>query len=160
MPIVVEGFEDYIEQLITTDKQLDRICGRSLHPGAKIVSDVCKKKLEALRTDDSWFKRNGGFRHGPTKRQKKFLIESMGIAKMRHTGGSYDVKLGFDGYNDIVSERWPAGQPNAVIARSVNKGTSFMEAQPFMDQSIKESEVAVIKAIEKQFEYELEKIFI
>lgn len=160
MPIVVEGFEDYIEQLITTDKQLDRICGRSLHPGAKIIANVCKEKLQNLRTDDTLFRWNGGFRHGPTTRQKKFLIESMGIAKIRHIGNSYDVKLGFDGYNDIVSERWPAGQPNAMIARSVNSGTSFMEAQPFMNQSITESEAAVIKAIEKQFEYELEKIFI
>lgn len=160
MPIKVEGFDEYIEQLVLTDKQLDRICGRSLHPGAKIVSDACKVKLQNLRTDDSWF----GFgrkRLGPTKRQKMALIESMGIAKMRHRNGTYDVKLGFDGYNDIKSTTSKTGkQPNALIARSVNKGTSFMYKQPFMDQSISENEAQVIKTIEEQFEKELMKIFI
>ena len=158
--IVVTGFEEYLDLLDTTERQARTMCGRAIHPGAKIVADECKKELEALRTDDDLFRiseKFGALRAGPTKRQKKALIESMGIAKMRRTGGGWDVKLGFDGYNDIVSDRWPKGQPNAMIARSVNKGTSFMQRQPFMDHSVRISEKRCIEAIEDEFNKQLEK---
>lgn len=160
--IVVEGFSDMIQLMEMTASQTKRICGRALYPGAEIVADICKRKLENLKTDDQLFRiteKFGDLRSGPTTRQKKFLIESMGIARMRKTRDGWDVKLGFDGYNDIVSDRWPNGQPNAVIARSVNKGTSFMRAQPFMEQSIKEGEKACIAAIEKAFDEEIDKIY-
>lgn len=157
--IVFEGMSDLLALIQKTEEQTSRICGRALHPGAKIIADECKARLERIRTDDSLFKFHQGYRHGPTKRQKRFLIESMGIAKMRKLPDGYDVKLGFDGYNDIVSERWKNGQPNAMIARSVNKGTSFMEAQPFMDESIRVSERQVLKAIEEEFEKQIERIW-
>lgn len=156
--IKVEGFSEFLGMLDLTYTQTKRICGRSIHPGAKIVANECKKRLENLKTDDTLFRiteKFGDLRHGPTKRQKAALIESMGIAKLRPYRDGYDVKLGFDGYNDIVSSRWPKGQPNAMIARSVNKGTSFMEAQPFMDQSVEVSRLKAMKAIEEQFDKEI-----
>ena len=160
--IKLEGMEEVLELLIQTERQTERMCGRSIYPGAKIVSNECKARLNSLVTDDSLFafsEKYGRMRKGPTTRQKKFLIESMGIASMRHRGGVYDVKLGFDGYNDIASPRWQNGQPNAMIARSVNKGTSFMVAQPFMDQTIVASKAAAEEAMAIQFDKELEKLW-
>lgn len=159
MPIEVVGLEEYIELLQITEKQTERICGRSIYPGAKIVAQECKKRLMALKTDDSYFKRKAGYRHSITTRQKQGLIESMGIAKMLHRANVFDVKLGFDGYNDIVSSKYPKGQPNAMIARSLNKGTATLEAQPFMDMTIEASKEKAEKAIEEQFDKELEKIW-
>lgn len=157
--ISVEGMEELIELLIITEKQTDRLCGRSIYPGAKIVANVCKNELQKIHTDDSWFG-FGNKRLGPTKRQLAGLIESMGIAEMRHSRGVYDVKLGFDGYNDVPSSNHKKGfQPNALIARSVNKGTSFMVAQPFMDKTINISKANAEEAIKKQFDIELDKIW-
>ena len=87
------------------------------------------------------------------------MIESYGIAKIRKNKFGYNVKCGFDGYNDIVSKRWPNGQPNAMIARSINKGTSFMEAQPFMDTAVSSAEGATVEAMKNQFDHEIEKIW-
>lgn len=158
--IVVTGFTEYLDLLDLTERQVKTMCGRAIYPGAKVVANECKKQLQELRTHDELFRiteKYGALREGPTKRQKKFLIESMGIADMRRNGDGWDVKLGFDGYNDIVSKRWPKGQPNAMIARSVNKGTSFMRAQPFMDKTIRASEKICIVAIENEFNKQLEK---
>lgn len=157
--IEMVGVEEYLELLITTEIQTRNMLGRSIYPGAKIVSDECKRRLKNLQTDDSLFKFHP-YRSGPTSRQKKALIQSMGIAQMRVRGGEYDVKLGFDGYNDIPAN-FPTNkikyQPNAAIARSVNKGTSFMKPQPFMDLTISTKKAEVEKAIGEQFDKELEK---
>ena len=155
--IKVEGMEEYLRLLDLNYKQLERMCGRSLYPGAKVIANDCKKRLQNLRTDDTYAAYHGGFKRGLTRRQKTGLIESLGIAKIRRKGGGFDVKLGFDGYNDVVTDRWPKGQPNMMIARSVNKGTSFMEAQPFMDQCIEAKRAEVEEAIEQQFYKELGK---
>lgn len=160
--IRVEGMEEYLRLLDLNYKQLERICGRSVYPGAGYAYKECKKRVQALRTDDSYIKfsmQYGRNRRGITTRQKKGLIESLGIASLRHVGGAFDVKLGFDGYNDVVSKRWPNGQPNAMIARSVNKGTSFMEAQPFMDQTVEAIRHTVENKIETQFYKELQKLW-
>lgn len=157
----VEGMEEFIELLIQTDKQTERMCGRSIYPGAKIISNAVKSALKSVRTDDSYhrFARRYGRKHGITTKQLQGLIESMGIAKIKHRAGTYDVKLGFDGYNDIISTKWPKGQPNAMIARSLNKGTSFLQAQPFMDTTVEQKRQAVEEAIRNQFDKELEKIW-
>jgi len=159
MPITLEGTAEVLDLLQTTVSQTKKICGRTVYVGAEIVADECKKRLMALETDDSIHKGRTGKRRGPSKRQKAALIESMGIASIRYNAGVYDVKLGFDGYNDIVTERWPKGQPNAMIARSVNKGTSFMEAQPFMDLSVESKKDVAEKAMTEEFSKQVEKLW-
>ena len=157
----LEGMEEYLELLIQTDKQTDRMCGRSIYPGAKLISNAVKTALKNVKTDDTYhkFAEMYGRKHGITKKQLAGLIESMGIAKMRHRADTYDVKLGFDGYNNVITRKFPYGQPNALIARSLNKGTSFLQAQPFMDSTVEANRAAVEEAIRNQFNKELEKLW-
>ena len=161
--IKVEGMEEYLHLLQLNYKQMRNICGRSIYPGAGMVWKDCRRRIQNLRTDDHLFKfaeQYGRKRKGLTSRQKKGLYDSVGIAPLKHkNGGIYDVKIGFDGYNDIVSHRWPKGQPNAMIARSVNIGTSFMEAQPFMDECVDAMRHPVEDRIEEQFYTELERLW-
>lgn len=160
--IKFEGLEDFINLCIFTDRQLDRVIGRTIYPGGDVMSNAIKNSLQSIRTDDSFWRfanQYGRKIKGPSSRQKQALIDSFGIAQIRKNKYGYNVKCGFDGYNDIVSERWPQGQPNAMIARSVNKGSSFMEAQPFMDTAVSKAEGATIEAMKTQFDKELDKIW-
>lgn len=155
--IKVEGMEEYLRLLDLSQTKLKTLCGRSIHPGAGLIYKDCRKRINGLATEK-------GGHHGNTKRrlteaQREGLAKSLGIAKLRNKRGTFDVKLGFDGYNSVVTKRWPNGQPNAMIARSVNKGTSFMPAQPFMDRSIEACRHPVEEKIEEQFYKELEKLW-
>lgn len=156
-----DGLEDFINLCIFTDKQLDKVIGRTIYPGGRVMSSAIQASMQTIKTDDSYWKnaRKYGRKIKPSSRQLKALIESYGIAKIRKNKFGYNVKCGFDGYNDIVSERWPNGQPNAMIARSINKGTSFMEAQPFMDTAVSSAEGATVEAMKNQFDHEIEKIW-
>lgn len=149
-----DTIREYLELLKGCLEKRKELFKRSIKPGADIVADYCKMQLNGLVTDDTLFRfsaQYGRKRRGCTSRQKAGLIESMGLAPIKKKSDGWDVKLGFDGYNDIVTEKWKKGQPNALIARSVNKGTSFMEAQPFMDKTITATQFKADKAIEEEF---------
>lgn len=156
--IKVEGMEQFIELLIATEKQTDRIIGRSIYPGAKIVAEKCKDCMKLFIVTETG--KHAHKAHYPTPKQLEGLIESMGIAKiLRKFGGTFDVKLGFDGYNKVKTKKHPTGQPNAMIARSINSGSSYMIRQPFMDQTIRLSKDKAEAIIGEQFDKELEKFW-
>ncbi len=158
----VKGIDDFVNLCIFTEKQLDTVIGKSIHPGAKIMADAVKKALMDLPVDDSYIllsRKYGHMRKSITSRQKEGLIKSLGLAVIRKNRFGYNVKLGFDGYNDIVSEKYPKGQPNAMIARSLNSGTSFMQKIPFMDSTVAAYEISTVEAIEKEFDKQLDKLW-
>lgn len=157
--IELKGFKQYIELLDITAAQANRMVKKSVYPGAKIVANQCKKEIRSLVTDED--RSHGRMRNGPTKADVVGLINSLGIAKGRYNSdGTYDVKLGFDGYNELTkSKRHPKGLPNMMVARSVNSGTSFMKAQPFMEKTIRLTERDAVNAMSDQFDKELERIW-
>ena len=160
-----EGMQEFIDLCIFTDRQLERVIGRSIYPGGKLVANAVKKAIEGIHTDDHLFKfaaEHDRMRAGPTKREKAWIAKSFGIAEIRRNVSGWNVKLGFDGYSDIptTNPKIKMGVlPNALIARSVNSGTSFMAAQPFMDITVRQNTKACEKAIEEQFDKEIAKIW-
>ena len=75
-----------------------------------------------------------------TSRAKKGLIKSFGVTPMSQDGdGIYNVKLGFDGYNDVKTKKWPKGQPNQLIARACESGSSAMIKQPFFREAVQKT---------------------
>ena len=160
-----EGMQEFIDLCIFTDRQLERVIGRSIYPGGKLVANAVKKAIDGIHTDDHLFKfaaEHDRMRAGPTKREKAWIAKSFGIAEIRRNVHGWNVKLGFDGYSDIrtTNPRIKMGVlPNALIARSVNSGTSFMAAQPFMDITVRQNTKACEKVIEEQFDKEIAKIW-
>ena len=162
----LRGFVDFINLCVFTNNELDRIAGRSIHPGGKIMADGIRAEAETIRVDDGGGGRkrgpNRGYkRNGPTSQQKAALLApgSYGIAKIRHVRHGWNVKVGWQGYNDVLTKKYPRGQANAMIARSVNAGTTFMKKQPFVNRAIRKYERATVQAISDQFDEEIEKIW-
>lgn len=110
------------------------------------------KAVYTIRTDTGNYRAR---KVGPSEEQKAALVESLGIAPIRKKQWGMNVKVGYDGYNNIVTERWPQGQPNMMIARAVESGTTFMQPQYFMERAVRSATPAVEKAMEEQFSEEL-----
>lgn len=154
-----DGIEEFISLCTLTEKQADRIFGKSIHSGARVMADAIKRETQNLMVDDR--SGIGGRRTGPTQRQKNGLIKSLGIAGIRKNPNSYltNVKIGWDGYNDIVTDKYPKGQPNAMIARSVNVGTSFMSPQAFVDRAVTSARSATLAAMSDECDRQIERIW-
>ena len=77
---------------------------------------------------------------------------------MRNDNGFYNVKIGFDGYNSVKTKTWPQGQPNMMVARAVESGTSWMQKQPFMRKAEQSSRSQCEKVMSETVDKEIEKI--
>lgn len=114
----------------------DQVCGRAVYAGAAVAADAVRDEIKSLPTDNRFVK-GGDKLTGPGERQKQGLLDSLGVTPMSDDGrGFLNVKIGFDGYNKIKTKRWPKGQPNQMVARAVERGTSFMMQNPFMKRAV------------------------
>lgn len=86
-------------------------------------------------------------------------MDSLGIASLQDDGTGYlNVKIGFDGYNDIVTQRWPRGQPNQMVARAVESGTTWMQKNDFVRRAVRASRKRAIEAMKKTVDKGIKKI--
>ena len=155
------GLNAYMNQIAALNKNSLDIVKGATAAGAKIVADACKAELGGLPATSNgyaiqaWIK---GEKTVLTVEQKAGLLESMGLAPIRNDGGFINTKLGFDGYNAVKTTKWPNGQPNALIARSVNSGSSVVEKDPFMQRVESGTRKKAEKAMENYFDDETKKI--
>ena len=69
-----------------------------------------------------------------------------------------NVKIGFDGYNRVITKKWPLGQPNQMVARSVESGTTWMKKNPFVKRGASKSRRKALEMMRKSVQKSIEKI--
>lgn len=151
------GSEYMIRLQKLSQKASEEVCGRAIYEGAAVMTEAVKKEIDGLRTDSGIGTEEKPLK-GPTKAQVEGLKKSIGIARARDDGGFINVKIGFDGYNDTKTKKYPQGQPNQLVARGVERGTSWLEAQPFMKKAVSNGKKEVIEAMEKGFDEKMKEI--
>ena len=161
--MTVKGLDAYMAKLSALEQSTDRVVREVIHDGAEIVADAIREGLESLPTSEHdgrpWWGTPGHPAYGPSREQKQGLLDSFGITPVStDSKGFVNVHMGFDGYNSVKSARWPQGQPNQMVARAVESGTSFMEANPAIKRARARARKAAEKAMERTFERESKKI--
>lgn len=152
-----EGLDKYVAQLERLGKKTDTVISEAVYEMAKVVADEVKANLIALPSvpDTEGLK---AFASEPqqkipiTKAQKWGLVHSFGIASLRNEGGFIHVKIGFDGYNEVQTKTFPNGQPNALIARSIESGSSTREKTPFLRPALAAARKQAIEAARVKFD--------
>lgn len=155
------GLNVYINKIVALDKNALDIVKGSTAAGAEIVADTCKAELGGLPATSNGYAIQAWLKDEKTilsVEQLSGLMESMGLAPIRNDNGFINTKLGFDGYNSIKTRKYPNGQPNAMIARSVNSGSSVLDKNPFMHRTESKSRKKAEKAMEDYFDNETKKI--
>ena len=158
----MQGINQYLDQLRKLEKGTDTVCKAAIYAGAGVLADGIRQELKSdtLVISDkaamaAWNENKPTY---ISEKQRKGLLESLGVTPIRDTYGSFDAKIGFDGYNDIKTERWPNGQPNALIARACESGSSAMLKQPFIRPTEKRLKNAVYQAMDEAADKETQKI--
>ena len=90
--------------------------------------------------------------------QKRGLIDGFGISGLQNDNGFHNVKLGFDGYNATKTEDYPNGQPNQLVARGVESGTSWKQKKPFIRPAINASRKEAEKKMAEVIDEEIQKL--
>lgn len=127
----------YIDKLYSLYDNADSMIEEAVNIGAGVMADGVRASLSDIPIDDRIYIPEGEQRRGLRTIQWNGLYHSMGVSPIRNDGGFINRKIGFDGYNNVETDRWPSGQPNAMVARSVESGTYFMKKTPFMSKAIR-----------------------
>ena len=146
------NLDHLIAQLEELKKSSKTMCKRSIFRGAKIVADEMKREIKGIPVVPD-HDHGDAVITGATRAQIDGLIESMGLAKIKNYEHGLNTKVGFDGYNSVVTKKYPKGQPNMMIARSINAGTSFRNKYPFVERSARmskdEAEAVMAASLQK-----------
>lgn len=152
------GIDNYIAQLNKLQQSTKGgVVGKMVYAGAAVVADSVRRAIQALPVGDGRA-RDGGLVDTVTLPQKAGLLDGFGVSRMKDDDGFVNVKLGFDGYNATRTEKYPRGQPNALIARAVNSGTTFRKKTKFVDKAVNSAKKAAESAMDAACSREIEKI--
>ena len=149
---VGKGLEEYLAKLGNLQDISPGLAGRAIYEGAKIVADQIHANIQALPVQNGPVKG----RRDPYQDEVDGLLAGLGIAKKRVENGYINVKIGMDGYNSRVTEKYPKGHPNAMIARSINIGTTFVNRHPFINQAVRSTKAAAEEKMKEVIETGIE----
>lgn len=154
--VKIKGLREYENKLLKLEHLTREMLGEAIYQGAGLVADAVKSSIESIPIDERYVT-GGQMLYGITPDQKAGLRSGFGIARLRDDNGYLNVKLGFDGYNSQVTKSYPGGQPNSLIARSVNAGTSFRQRIPFIDNAVNQTRGAAEQKMTEVVETEIGK---
>lgn len=150
--------DEYVKQLGKLEAGLrEQVMGPAVYDGAGIAADAFAEELAEIPTDEKWGT-DGREKKGPRPSEKKAMQDQLGITKAFEQDEFYGVKIGFDGYTDHKTKKYPKGQPVMMIARSVERGTSFMAATPFAKRAMTRCKKPVLQKMGEKVDEGLKKI--
>ncbi len=168
--IRAKGSEKYLTKLELLNKNTDGICKHAVYEGAKVAADAIDEAIDditihSLPPDTKYYylsnydKDQGIMLDGLTEEQANGLHDGLGVAAMQKEDGSWNTKIGFDGYNSVKTKTYPKGQPNALIARSVESGSSIRNKTPFIAPAVRKIRKKAEKAMDMAIEESIAALF-
>lgn len=142
-------------------KEGKTIAEKAVCAGAAIVADAVRANIDALpAVKDEWgvIAYNNNWSAPLTETAKKGLQDGFGISPMGSEDGMLNVKLGFDGYNGMKTKKYPKGQPNVLLARSIESGSSIAKKRPFVAPAVRKTKKAAEETMAKIIDEEIAKI--
>lgn len=161
--IELKGFDAYLRQLVAIGAKAVPVCKAAVFPGAAILAEKIRAEVDALPTiSDAQAK--GNFRSGEintalSESQKAGLQASLGITPIRRDRkGMIQASVGFSDYNTVITRHFPKGQPNAEVARSIEKGTSYLQRNAFVSRAIRAAKKEATAAMAAEADRQIERI--
>lgn len=151
------GLNEYMNALEKLSERSNGITKKALYEGVAVTADEVRASIAALPTDENWGTQKNPSK-GIKKAQKQALLDGLGVSGFRQTGDRIDALVGFSGYSDYKTAKYPNGQPLPLIARVAESGTSFSKKTPFMAKAVRKAKGPAEARMKEVFESEIEKI--
>lgn len=171
--IQIKGLQQVEIMLAKLVANADQATEKALRAGAGIIADRVRRNLEGLQEDYTpdpnakyHYLKPGEAYSGIPRSQKEDLLNALGITPINVSeSGVYDVKIGFEspvsgnekGYGSQKTRKYPKGQPLAMIARSVESGTSIQPKQPFVRPAVNATRKKAVDKMQRVIEEETQK---
>lgn len=158
--LTVNLSDEYASMLSQLVANADALSKQAIYEGAKVAADAIKAEIGALPEGEYHILKKGQkFGYVPT-RQKEALQKGLGIAAMeRDKNGDWNAKIGFNGYgSNTETKKYPKGLPVAMLARSVESGSSVRNKTPFVRPAMQKAKNKILAAMERTVDEAITKI--
>ena len=159
----LKGFDEFFAAVEKIEGNTEAIAKAALYDGTEVMANALRTEISALSTVDEMYNIiafKTGKKMRLSEKQKQGLLKSLGVATFEVTTKNINTKIGFKDYNDIKTKKYPKGQPNQMIARTLESGSSYMDKNPFIRRAInktkKQAEEAMKEAVEERLKKEME----
>ncbi len=145
--MTIKGLDEYAMKLSKLGENASEIAKKVVMAGANPVADEIRKELEANLRDPAY----AGTGVGDFKlyRFTGDLLDSFGIAPPGvDSKGNTNTKIGFEGYDR-------RGVPNALKARAMESGTSWLRRRPFVRPAVNRAKKKAIEEMGKTLDAEM-----
>ena len=150
----MQGLDEYIAKLEKI-KNPEGLIKRAVYDGAAVLAAAVLKSIDSIPENDGRYVPGNAMIIGLSREQKQGLREGLGIAHMQNDKGYINTKIGFDGYNSVRSKKYPNGQPNALIARAIESGTSRRQKYRFVNKATSSAKAAAEQAMADRMDQDL-----
>lgn len=152
MRMTYHGADELADKLMLLGEHGTSIAKAALYDGAAVVADAIHSAVGSLpsvttRPFD-----------GVSDSDREDLAAGIGIAKFAESADSVDTAISFNGYARRTEARYPNGVPLAMIARSLESGSSLRQKHPFVRPAAQGAKAAALAAMAKKAEEEVNKI--
>ena len=156
--VTVKGLDDIVNGLGAVGEAGLPIIKASLYEGAQIVADQIKAGIEGLPVDTPRWLSNGDRYNALVEQDKEDLANSMGIMKFARDAEGVRTVIGFAGYGRHKTKKYSRGLPMAMIARSIESGSSVRKKTPFVRPAVNASKTRAKAEIVAQAESRIREV--
>lgn len=159
MNMEVSGLEEYAATIQRLGDKAEPAIKAAMFDGAAQLLAAVKAEIENLPTEPNRFLAPNEKFNVFTETNKKDLLDGVYVHKFQQNGDRFETWVSFDGYGSpqTATKKYPRGLPNAMIANSINSGSSVRVKNRFMARAKKAGEPAARAAIQEAFENYLAK---
>lgn len=144
-----EGLDEYLDKIENIGGSSTGMAKRALYDGVAVVGESIRQAIQDLP-----YHPTKGISHA----QKDGLLDGLGYSFMKRKKGNWYLKIGFDGYNNVKTEKYPNGQPNAMIAAAINSGTSRRKKTNFIYKAVNKSKQESLAMMKKRFDSDIQNV--
>lgn len=141
------GLETYMADLnkLNSELAVRGICKRSIYKGVEVLADGIRNQIKSTVT-------HANAKNGMTKAEQQALLKGLGTSNINSAQGDLSGKIGFDGYGDFPTAKWPKGVPIPLTARSLIKGTSWRVKADFVGPAVRKLKDKAVSAMDDEIE--------
>ena len=134
--VTVDGLAEISKKITALGEAGDAIGKMAVYDGADVIADEIRKQINMLPEDKDRYLVGGEQYNVVTPQDKQDLANSLGIARIERTAKGIRTVIGFAGYGSRPTKKYPKGLPMALLARSIESGSSVRAKRPFIRRAV------------------------
>lgn len=152
------GAEALANELQKLGENTSGVAKKCAYDGARAVTDAVAAAVKSLPLDENGFKPGTDPLRIITMQDRRDLEKCLGISRIENDGFSTTVSVSFDGYLSRKEDNFPKGVPAAMVARSIESGSSVRAKKPFMRVTLRKVTDTVLDVMKQTFDESVDQL--